>query len=113
VQGDERRRAEDDLVVRLDRMAREDGRAESGVRAAPEHRDGLAVDQRVSEVVSGPCGDVRIVVEKVADNRRDVVTPLRFDGEVPVPPVERGVGYEGVEPAGEGDGGHHDTHRQH
>ena len=88
-----------------------------GPRAAcvppDERRDGLAVDLHVSVVESGPCGDVRIVVEKAADHGWDVVTPLRFDGEVPVPPVQRGVGHEGVEPAGEGDGGHHDGHRQH
>ena len=113
MQGGERRRTEDDLVLRFDRMARENGRAESGVCACPEHRDGLAVDLCVSEVESGPCGDVRIVVEKVADHGWDVVTPLRFDGVVPVPPVQRGVGHQGVEPAGEGEGGHHDDDRQH
>jgi hypothetical protein len=93
-------------------MARENGRAESSVCAVHERRDGLAVDLHVCETESGPCGDVGIVVEKTADHGWDVVTPLRFDGEVPVPAVQRGVEHEGVEPAGEGDGDHHDSHRE-
>jgi hypothetical protein len=74
------------------------------VRATEEDWNGLSVDLRVGVIEPGPCGDVRIVVEKVADRERNVVTSLRFDGITPVPPVQSGVGCEGAEPAGEGDG---------
>ena len=73
-----------------------------GLRAAwaavDERRNGLAVDLHVCVVESGPCGDVWIVVEKVADHGRDGVTALGFDGEVPVPPVQRGMRIEGASP---------------
>ena len=74
-QGGECRSAEDDLVSRLDRMSRENGRAESGVCGVDERRDSLAVDLDVCVAESGPRGDVGIVLEKAAYQGRTLSPP--------------------------------------
>ena len=73
VQCGEGGRAEDDLVIRLDRVAREDGRTEGGVRLGQQDRDGLAVDLRVGERVAGPCSHGPIAAQERADHGRDSV----------------------------------------
>ena len=91
VEGLNVRRAQDDLVVRLDRVTVEDERRQGSVGRGQEDGDGQAVDLDVGERVSGPCGDVGVTTEELAHRWRDVAGAGRVDAIGPVPSVEIGM----------------------
>ena len=101
--------AQDDLVVRLQRVPRQDRWVQSGVCVADQRRNGLSVELEVGVLVVGPGRHIGVAVKETADHRWQIpVVPDRGDGVVPVPSVQVRVGVEIVEAASEGDGRHDD-----
>ena len=71
VQECERARAEDHLVVAVDRVPREDRRGDGRVVIRQEGGDGLAVDLDREIVVAGPGRDVMVTVQRSQGLRGD------------------------------------------
>ena len=99
VQGGQRRRAQDDVVARVNRRAREHRRSDRAARRFDEHRNRQVIDLDVREVRTRVRGDVVIrgqqPVSKAGGNGPEAVG--RIEHGVEVPAVERGVRHQRLE----------------
>lgn len=108
VQLRERGSAQNYLVLLPDRVTSQDGRRQRGLAGSEQGRDVLPVNFDIAMVHSCPRGDVAVAVEQREGLRRDNVAGIEQVG--PVPPVERGMGDEGLQTAAEGESCHDHGH---
>ena len=91
-------------------MAAQDRRRDARVGARAHHRDVVPVDLQSAEVDPGPGRHVLVGIEESGRARRGDVpqSPTTVHLVGPIPPVQRGLGDQGVQAGAEGHGRRHD-----